>query len=388
MPNLLLKLMNVIEIIKMIPLFKVPELLACSENLNKVVASGWISNGQFVTDFEREFQENLSTPKYASISVGSCTDAIEIALMMILKRSKKKKILIPSLNFVAALNLTQKLNFEPVFYDISSLSNPVSGSKQLLDAVDHDMAAVVILHFAGYPACSNNLILDLMDSGLFVIEDCAHAPGARFDDGTPVGSVGQFGCFSFFSNKNIPAGEGGMLVVHNSLEKEARLIKSHGMTVTTADRYKTSKLYYDVVEVGGNFRMTEFAAAYALPQLKNYLDIGLSNRRATVQKYRADLKGSSLKLCFANIPIENSAPHILPVIFPDSASREHAMSALKANDVQYSLHYPANHKFARYASNVNSLNFTEKYSTHALTLPLYDGLTDTEVEYICNLVRI
>ena len=370
----------------MIPLFKIPDLVESNSNLQTVVDSGWISNGEFIKQFESEFRRQFVNPKLTCTTVGSCTDALEIALTMIKRRTKKRQILLPALNFVASLNKAVNLGFTPKFYDIEDQFNPKVDEEMLMSMLTEDTAAVILVHFAGYTATTSKCLSTIINQGIMIIEDCAHAPGAKYDTGEYVGSLGTFGCFSFFSNKNIPAGEGGMLVATEEIIQDAYLIKNHGMTITTADRYKDSKLYYDVVRVGGNFRMTEFSAAFALPQMKRYADTGIVNRRHIVDQYIRNLTSDRCFVCFANQDIQYAAPHILPVYFESEQLRNSVARGLGSKNVQYSLHYPANNNFSIYGDIDGFHEKTDKYCERTLTLPLYDELSSDEVSQVSEIV--
>ena len=178
----------------------------------------------------------------------------------------------PSLNFVAAANAIVHTGAEPVFCDV------VGADELNLDPPD--VAAAVTPRTKAWSPCTTpafhapwTTVAEIADRhGLAVVEDAAHAPGASLD-GRMCGTLGQVGCFSFFSNKNLPVGEGGMIVTGDEeLAKQLRLLRSHGMTTLTWDRHRATPPSYDVVLAGFNYRLDEVRAAVGLVQLSRLIE--------------------------------------------------------------------------------------------------------------------
>ena len=174
------------------------------------------------------------------------------------------EVILPSLNFVAAANSIGHTGATPVFCDISGPDDLNLDPADLEAAVAPSTKAVLLLHYGGYP-CDVAAVRDFAEEhGLIVLEDAAHAPGARWH-GEPCGSLGRVGCFSFFSNKNLPVGEGGMIVTDDDdLAQSLRLLRSHGMTTLTWERHRGHASSYDVVARGFNYRLDELRAAIGL----------------------------------------------------------------------------------------------------------------------------
>ncbi len=252
------------------------------------------------------------------------------------------------------------------------------------------------MHYGGFPCQMPAILAIARQHGLAVIEDAAHAPGAWLD-GAHLGTLGDIGCFSFFSNKNLSTGEGGMLVTDQpELAEKMRLMRSHGMTSLTWDRHQGHAYSYDVVGLGYNYRIDEIHSALGREQLRK-LEAGNDRRRAITQFYWQALAanvgqaGRGLELPFAakaGDPAIQPAHHIFPVLLPENVDRKAFIDQLREAGIQTSIHYPPIHKFSfyqqRYAGADQPLPVTESVAAHEVTLPLYPGMTNAMVELVLD----
>jgi dTDP-4-amino-4,6-dideoxygalactose transaminase len=347
-----------------------------------VVRSGWWSMGPRVEEFEQAFAE--FTGASHAIAVANGTAALHLALLAV-GCGPGDEVVVPSLNFVAAANTIVHTGASPVFCDISGPGNLNLDSADVEAALTDRTKAVVVLHYGGHP-CDMDAVLDLAERrGLVVIEDAAHAPGASYR-GRACGTLGAVGCFSFFSNKNLPVGEGGMLVTRDdNLAKRIRLLRSHGMTTLTWDRHRGHASGYDVVLPGFNYRLDEVRAVVGLAQLRRLPDENAA-RAEVVWRYREALHGTSgLTMPFE--PVEGRTPshHLAVVLLPEGSDRERIRSTLANQGIQTSVHYPPIHGFTAYrASSARALPQTDAVAERLLTLPLYGGLTDEQVEAVVH----
>ncbi len=196
-----------------------------------------------------------------------------------------------------------------------------------------------------------------------IIEDAAHAPGASLD-GKALGVLGDVGCFSFFSNKNLPTGEGGMVVTdRDDLAEKIRLQRSHGMTSLTYDRHKGHAFSYDVVDLGFNYRIDEIRSALGLAQLKK-LKWNNEQRKILTHGYWEGLEDIELGLPFKTEERGEPAYHIFPVVLPKHVNREDFMTGLRDAGIQSSIHYRPIHTFSYYRSRIGDfhLPITEEVS--------------------------
>ena len=262
-----------------------------SEEMNKisaVVKSKWISMGEVTKEFEQKFLNYLGV-KHA-LAVASGTAALHMANLVLGVKSGDE-IILPSLTFVATANSVLYTGAKPVFADVESKSNFSISPKSIEEKITKKTKAIIVVHYAGYP-CDMKQIMDIAkENNLFVIEDAAHAPGSKFS-GKKLGSIGDIGCFSFFSNKNLVAGEGGMIVTNDDrLAEKIKKIRSHGMTSLSWDRHKGHAFSYDVTDLGYNYRTNEIASALGLCQLEK-LDKNNEKRKELSILYRKYLENA------------------------------------------------------------------------------------------------
>ena len=369
-----------------IPLFDIgfneKEMIA----VQKVISSGWLTMGEQTELFEREFADFMNV-KYA-IAVSNGTAALHLANLS-LNIGENDEVICPSLSFVAGSNSIVYTGAQPVFADITDLSDFNISPVDIEKKISARTKAIQIVHYSGNP-CNMDHIMEIADKhGVYVIEDCAHAPGSEYN-GRKCGAIGDIGCFSFFSNKNMTTAEGGMITTNSDdLAKKIKLMRSHGMTAMTLDRHKGRAFSYDVVELGYNYRTDEIRSAIGIAQLEKLED---SNRRHREidQIYKERLSD----VCCIKVPFnmkgDYSSRHIFPVLLDKEVSRQGFMEFLKSNGIQSSIHYPPIHLFDYYRCNFGyhegMLPITEEVAKREVTLPLYPSMTDKDVYRVCDVI--
>jgi dTDP-4-amino-4,6-dideoxygalactose transaminase len=345
------------------------------------VRSGWWSMGPRVSEFEREFAEFCRAEQ--AVAVANGTASLHLALLAV-GCGPGDEVIVPSLNFVAAANAIVHTGAEPVFCDI------VGPEELNLDPADVEAAvgprtkAVVVLHYAGFP-CAMDAITEIAERhGLAVVEDAAHAPGASVR-GRMCGTLGRVGCFSFFSNKNLPVGEGGMIVTGDEeLAERLRLLRSHGMTTLTWDRHRGHASSYDVVAAGFNYRLDEVRAVLGLVQLRRLPEENAARARIA-GRYREALEGvHGLTMPFAERDDRVSSHHLAVVLLPEGGDRGEVRRTLDAKGIQTSVHYPPIHSFTQYRPSAGrrELPITDAVAKRLLTLPLYGRMSNEQVETV------
>jgi dTDP-4-amino-4,6-dideoxygalactose transaminase len=352
------------------------------EDVLGVVRSGWWSMGPRVEEFERAFADFTGTRH--ALAVANGTAALHLALLAV-GCGPGDEVVVPSLNFVAAANTIVHTGAAPIFLDVAGPDDLNLSIPDFEDAVTERTKAIVVLHYGGYP-CDMDRVLDIAARHeLVVIEDAAHAPGATYK-GRACGSIGAVGCFSFFSNKNLPVGEGGMVVTDDDdLAARLKLLRSHGMTTLTWDRHRGHASGYDVLLAGFNYRLDEVRAVVGLAQLRRLPEENAA-RAAAVASYRDALDGNrGLTMPFGSADGANSSHHLAVVLLPEGADREKVRPALAETGVQTSVHYPPIHRFTAYReSSTRPLPQTDAVAERLLTLPLFGGLDDEQLSAVVD----
>lgn len=353
-----------------------------------VLRSRWLSMGGVTQQFEEEFAA-FSGAKHA-IAVTNATAALHLACLAA-GLQPGDEVILPSLTFVATANAVRYTGAAPVFADIESLDWLNISPAAIEAALTERTRAILVVHYAGY-ACDMPSILDIAARHhLKVIEDSAHAIGSELD-GRALGTWGDIGCYSFFSNKNMTTGEGGMLTTDDdALAEHLRILRSHGMTSLSWDRHRGHASTYDVVDLGFNYRIDEMRSALGRVQLKK---LPLNNvRRGQLTRLYRDLLRDLVPAL--HVPFREargqSCYHIMPVLLPPGVDRSRFMDAMKAEGVQTSIHYPPVHHFQIYRQERfrtgNSLTVTEEAARREVTLPLYPLMQEDQVEWVARAVR-
>jgi dTDP-4-amino-4,6-dideoxygalactose transaminase len=351
------------------------------ETAQETLASGWWSMGPRVGELEDQFA--VFTGAKHALAVSNGTAALHLALLA-LGCGVGDEVVLPSLNFVAAANTVTRVGATPVFCDVLGPRDLNLDPDDLAAAIGPRTKAVVLLHYAGY-ACDLPAVLAVAEQrGVSVIEDAAHAPGSSLG-GRALGTFGVVGCFSFFSNKNLPVGEGGMVVTQDD-EVAARLrsLRSHGMTTLTWQRHRGHASSYDVVDAGLNYRLDEVRAALALIQLRRLEDANAARRRLSA-RYRELLDPvDGVSVAFDAADHEHSSHHLAVAVLAPEVDRDDARMALQSARVQTSVHYPPIHRFSYYAElgRRRPLPVTDDVSGRIVTLPLFPHMTEEQVELV------
>ena len=355
----------------------------------RVLKSGWLSMGPEVQAFESEMALMLGVEHVFAVSSG--TAALHLACLA-LGLGPGDEIVQPAINFVAAANTTIAAGATPVFADIVSLDEPTIDPASVERLLTPRTRAVVAMHYGGYPCRMDALVDICRRHGLALVEDACHAIGARCrvaaDPASThapfCGTVGDVGCFSFFSNKNMATGEGGLVVTGRAdVAERIKRLRSHGMTTLTWDRHRGHASSYDVVAHGFNYRLDELHAALGRSQLGK-LAWNNQRRGSLVSRYRSVLS----TLDGWTVPFAahrgDSSYHLQAVVAPDPEVRRHAAAVLKAAQIQTSLHYPCVPDFTAFAGVQRTpVERSRDFSSRAITLPLFPTMTEAQVDTVC-----
>jgi dTDP-4-amino-4,6-dideoxygalactose transaminase len=353
----------------------------------KVLRSKWLSTGPVTERFEKAFSEYLGGG-YA-IAVSNGTAALHLALKS-LNLKEGDEVILPSLTFIATANVVLYIGAKPIFADIVGTEDLNISRKEIERKITKKTKAIMVMHYGGYP-CNMKAILGMAKGhGLYVIEDAAHAPGAEYQ-GKKCGLIGDIGCFSFFSNKNLVTGEGGMVVTRNKAWAETiQKMRSHGMEALSWDKYRGHLSSYDIQEVGYNYRATEIQSTLGLVQLKK-LDRNNRKRKRLVEIYLKELQEvEGISLPFLKFK-GNPSYHLFPILVAPSIDRNKVIERLKDFGIQTSVHYPPVHLFSLYRKRFGfkrgMLPETEEVSRREVTLPLHPRMKVEDVKWITKKLK-
>ncbi len=372
-----------------------------------VLKERWLTMGPRTALFEEKFTKLLGGINCALVSSG--TGALHLALR-VLGTGRGDEVILPSLTFVATANVVIECGARCVFADIEGITIPTLSPDEVRKKISPRTRVIIPVHYAGFSAGMTGILQIVKRERqrrkkagekrpLYIVEDAAHAAGAYDSQGRPLGTIGDVGCFSFFSNKNMATGEGGVIVSSNkAFIERIKLLRSHGLTRQTWERYIEEKAetasLYDVNEPGLNYRPTEITAALALAQLKKLRR--MNRKRASLFKYAHKYleKIDAATFPFL-IPERWGKPsyHILPILLRDAKTRMRAASALAKAGIQTSHHYRPIHTMSFYRKKYpragRGLPLTEEYAARELTLPLHTRLTKPDIDTIMEtLIKV
>ena len=369
-----------------IPLFDLNYDTIELQAIKKTSESKWISSGPKCESFEKIFSKKIGVD--FSLTTSSCTASLHMALVA-LEIQKGDEVIVPSLTFAASANVIKYVGAKPVFCDIISHSNLTIDPKEIIRKITDKTKAIIVMHYAGFPCDMNEIVSIAKKHKLFIVEDTAHAPLSEYC-GQKLGTFGDIGTFSFFSNKNIATGEGGMIVTKKEkLYRRLKSIRSHGMTTMSYDRYRGHATSYDINHIGYNYRLDDIRASLGIIQLDK-LKHDLLKRKKLRELYIQKLSNNKNLI----IPFKDHKGFVSNYIFPIVLKNSNVFKRDKVRDklhqlgIQTSVHYPSIHKFSVYKEEFVELTKTDYVSSNEITLPMYGKLSNNDVEFICNnLIR-
>jgi dTDP-4-amino-4,6-dideoxygalactose transaminase len=366
-----------------LPLF---DLRLQEEDLAAVAAtlrSGWLTLGPRTQAFEEAFASHLGARH--AVAVSSCTAGLHLAYLAA-GVGPGDEVIVPSFTFAATAAAALYCGARPVFAEIVSRERPSLDPLDAAQRITPRTKAICVVHYAGYPAQADALRELCDERGIALIEDVAHAPSATLA-GRKLGTWGLAGAFSFFSNKVLSIGEGGLVCTDDDdVAAFLRSRRSHAMTSGTWDRHTARTDTYDVVDLGYNYRLDEPRAALLLSRLGR-LEEDIARRRQLTLRYRrllADVDGVIVP--FAEEEIPTSSCYVLPVMLERDGDQARVAARLRARGIQTSIFYPAIHRFTAYRERFPdvSLPRTELAARTELTLPFYPHMSDEDQDRVVS----
>ena len=343
------------------------------QNVTEAVKSGWISSkGPFIGEFERNFSNYIGA-KYG-VATSNGTTALHLALVA-LGLGKGDKVLVPSLDFVAVANAVTYTGAEPVFIDSHPKYWCMDPSKL---KIDKNTKAIIAVHLYGHPCDMSEIQKVANDHGLFVLEDCAESHGAEYN-GKKTGQFGIISCFSFYGNKIITTGEGGMcLTSDEELAEKMILLRDHGMN-------RAKKYWHDVI--GYNYRMTNLQAALGVAQL-NKIERLIEKKRSIANTYKGllqDLQKTSSVSFSPEMPWAKSVYWLFSILV-DPSRRDRLINYLEKQGIESRPFFYPSHILPPYNHNL-SLPISEKLSAMGVNLPSGAKLDEKQIEEVVESLK-
>ncbi len=354
--------------------------------------SGWLGTGPRVSEFERAMAAYRQVPAGNVIALNSCTAALHLSLL-VAGVGPGDEVITPALTFCSAANTILHVGATPVLADVDPITMNMD-AQGFRAALTPRTKAVIPMHFAGRPCEMEAIMAVAREHGIMVIEDCAHAVESLYR-GQPAGTLGDFGCFSFYATKNLTTGEGGMVFVRDPAHAERiRMLALHGMSRDAWQRYSADGFkHYDVMECGFKFNMMDLQAALGLCQL-NRLEPSWQLRAAQWALYQQAFAGLPLILPAPVAPHMRHAHHLYTVLVDEAAcgiSRDTLLQRLHTQGVGSGVHYRALSELSHYREQLGWQPQDTPVATAigrtTLSLPLGPKLTGGDLDRVIAAVH-
>jgi perosamine synthetase len=345
-----------------------------------------LTDGPLLRKFESAFSK-FTGAKYA-VGVSNATSALHLSINA-LGIGKGDEVIIPDMTFVATANAVRLAGATPVLADVDDdLNISISSIKENLSS---KTKAILPVHFAG-KVCKIDEITDIARShDLKVIEDCAHAIGAKKNN-KHVGNFGNVGCFSFYPTKNITTIEGGMVITNNSkIADYVTSARNHGITKSLSQRYSNGKPWdYDILESGYNYRLDEIRSSLGLNQLKRINSLNLLRKKA-FQYYNKELKKIPGIITPPVSQKNDNAFHLYIIKIENTygLSRDELFEKLSKDGISTSVHYKPLHTFSTFKKTIHRTNLdnAERLYEKILSLPLYPHISKKEQNMVIKCIK-
>jgi len=355
--------------------------------VSKALNSTLLTDGPKLQEFENKFS-TFTKSKYG-IGVSNATSALHLSLKS-LGIGKGDEVIVPDMTFVATANSVLLSGATPVLADIDDDMN--LSVESIERSLTKKTKAIIPVHFAG-KVCNIKKMKKIASSkGLALIEDCAHAIGAKLEN-QHVGTFGDAGCFSFYPTKNITTLEGGMVITNSQkIAESVRALRNHGITKSLLQRYSKGVPWdYDVVEPGYNYRLDEVRAALGISQLTQIKKLNMLRRRAF--EYYNQRLGDERGVVVPKLPKHDEHAYHLYIIKIQKEygiSRDQLFKKLLSLGIRTSVHYKPLHKFTilkKRGKVIDSIANAENAYHEIISLPMYPSITAKEQDYVIEGIK-
>ena len=367
-----------------------------------VLRSGWITTGPLVKQFEKGFAEYIGSSH--AVALNSCTAGLHLALEALgIKRGDA--VAVPTMTFAATAEVVRYLDAHPVFVDcreedfnmdVAQLSPAIEGA----EADGKPVRAVIPVHYGGQIGEVDLLRQVASARSLKIVEDAAHCCPAHFRDGPDdpwhsVGSIGDVAAFSFYANKTITTGEGGMAVTEDAaLEERMRIMALHGMSRDAWKRFsKEGSYYYEIVAPGFKYNLTDIAAAIGIHQLRRADELHRERRRIA-ELYTERLADLDELILPRLMPDRAHSWHLYVIrlqLERLTLDRKAFVEELRVRGITTSVHWMPLHMHPYYRDTYGyrpaDFPVAGRLYDEIVTLPLFPGMTDAQIEHVTGSIR-
>lgn len=364
---------------------EIDEVVAC-------LRSGWLGTGPRVARFEREFAAYKDSAAALVAAVNSCTAALHVSMVAASLEPGAEVITTP-LTFCATVNAIIHAGLLPVLADVDSDTQCIS-PEAIEAAITPRTRAILPVHFAGRPCEMDDIMSIARKHGLMVIEDCAHAIETEYH-GQKAGTIGDFGCFSFYVTKNIVTGEGGMILGRDAaLIARAKVLALHGMSKDAWHRFGDKGYkHYQVTECGFKYNMMDLQAAIGIHQLAR-VEASWQRRRAIWMRYMEAFDCLPIGLPAAPTVDTRHGHHLFTILIDDTntgITRDAFLDGMNRHGIGTGVHYLAlsehPHYQQRYGWSPEQWPNATRIGRQTVSLPLSSKLSDTDIERVITATR-
>ncbi len=382
-----------------IPYARVPVAGNEKKYINEVLESGWLTTAGKARALEENFARAVQADFACAVNSG--TAALHLGLEA-LGVKPGDKVFVPSMTFTASAEIIRYLQAHPVFLDTEYGTNLITPHILEKAIKAHpDVRYLIVVHYGGQPAemfsDKGKGILDLCkENNIKVLEDAAHAFPARLNN-KMVGALGEVTCFSFYANKPITTGEGGMLTTQNEeIYERVKKMRLHGINKDIWNRFTADKpsWEYDVVEAGYKYNMPDVNAAIGLAQLEQAETFRRERQRvATFYYEQLESLTHCIDLPVTHVPFTDHAWHLFPIVIKGNApvSRNEFIKQMSKAGIGTSVHYKPLHRMTyyknKYGLKPDAFPNVEKTWQGNVSLPIFPYMTEDELKYVCDTTK-
>lgn len=366
-----------------------------------VIKSGWLTTASRCFRFEEDFAKFIGV-KHA-LAVNSATAALHLGLEA-LGIAEGDKILVPTFTFTATAEVVRYLKADPIFVDCdletfcitpTLIENTLANNQSLI--MDNSLKGIIPVHFGGHPCDIDSILKLSKNKNLKIIEDAAHALPTKYK-GRMIGTFGDITCFSFYANKTITTGEGGMLCTDdNEVAKRVKIMRLHGINRDVWDRFSTGASWeYDVVAPGFKYNMPDINAALGIHQLKK-AEIFRNKRQQIAEVYYNSLRNiPGLILPRIQCNMEDHSWYLFIILIDSNktlrgVNRDKFVDEMTKRNIGTSVHYKPIHRMTyyreRYGLKPEMFPNAEWIFQRCVSLPMFSAMTNEQVSYVVQNIR-